>query len=248
MKRITFVLGIALLFSLLALPASAQGTKGVTAYQEIVDLAPDGSAQVTTNLTLVNWDADKLDLPLNVSKPDAVVAEAKDVKVTAAAGKTGDVNVIKVQFEGKPPAEVKLKLSYRVKEFFNWDKAKTPRGIYNFAYTFTNATATNIGGYALKVLLPPGYTMNGVGSSTPKATGEEVEPPYNFVTEGDRLAVNLRSPSVGAGKNAAIAFGIQQSARNPLPLVALGAVIAALALYMKRDVLTRPDFVKETAA
>jgi hypothetical protein len=248
MRKITFALCAALLIALAAMPVEAQEAKGITAYQEIVDLAQDGSALVTTNITLTGWDSDKLELPLNFASAENIVVEGNNFKATATAGKTGDVKVIKLQFDAKPPADTKVKITYTAKGFLDFAKAKTPRGIYNLSYTFTNATSTNIGKYDLKILLPTGYSMNGVGSSTPKATGEEVVPPYDFSNENNRLAANLHSPTVASGKNAAIAFGFQKDSGNPLLVVIVGIIIVAASLYLKRDVLTRPDFVKEVSA
>ncbi len=245
MKDIAFVLSAACLLAWAAPAAPAQEAKGIAAYQEIVDLATDGSAKVTTNLTVANWDADGMDLPLNFSKPEGLAVEAKDIQVTAMTGKTGDVRVIKLQFNGKPPAEAKFRITFTARDFFNWKKAQSPRGICSFSYTFINATSTNIGRYAFQVSLPPAYNMNGVTSSTPRATGEEIEPPYDFATENHRLAVNLRSKLVAPGKNAAIAFLFQKDDRKPLPVIVIGIAIAAVALYLKRDVLSKTDFVRE---
>jgi hypothetical protein len=248
MKIVMFARCLALLLSLMALPTWAQDARGITAYQEIIDVAPGGSATVTLNVTLADSGLDRIDLPLNFAKPENFAVDAKDLKATAAAGKTGDVKVIKLQFDRKPAGEVKVQITFTAKEFFNWEKAKGAHGVYNLSYTFANATATDINGYALKVLLPTGYDIAGITSSTPKATGEEAEPPYDFRTESGRTALNLRSKSVAPGKGAAIAFGFEKDERNPLLVIALGIIIAALALYLKRDVLTDPDFVKETVA
>lgn len=246
MKRIGFALCLIASLALDALPAWCQEAKGITSYQEVVELLADGTAKVAVNVALAGWEADKIELPLNFAKAEKLAATAKTRKVTAAAGKTGDVRVIKLQFDGKPAPDETVQIAFTAKDFFDWAKAGTPRGIYGFAYTFTNATATNIGGYKLKVLLPTGYAMSGVTSSTPRATGEEVEPPYDFATEGQRLVVNLRSKSVASGRTAAIAFGFANDDRKALAVILLGIVIAGLALYLKRNVLTDPNFVKET--
>ena len=243
-----FVHFLAIFLSLAAWPAAAQDAKGITAYQELVDLAPDGSAKVTLNVTLSGWDSDKIELPLNFAKAEDFEVAAGGRKVKATAGKTGDVKVIKLQFDGKPAAEEKFAVTFTAREFFDWAKAKTPRGTFRFSYTFTNATANNITGYKLKILLPPGYNIAGITSSTPRATGEEIEAPYDFATENGRVALNLRSKSVASGKFAAIAFGFEKEERHTLPVILIGLLIAALALYLKRDVLTRPDFVRESVA
>jgi hypothetical protein len=248
MRKLICALTFALLIALTVFPASAQDAKGITAYKEVIDLANDGSAQVTTSFTLVGWDSDKLDLPLNVASADNLVVEAQGCKAAAASGKTGDVKVIKLQFDGKPPAQSNIMVRYTAKGFLDFAKAVNPRGIVNLSYTFTNATSANIGKYDFKVLLPPGYAMNGVSSSTPRATGEEVEPPYDFANEGGRVAVSLHSPSVGVGKNAAIAFGFQKSDLSALPVIVIGILIIVAALVYKRDVLTRPDFEKPVAS
>jgi hypothetical protein len=248
MRKMTFTLCVVLLFTWVSVQAATQEAKGITAYQEIADLALDGSANVTTNITLMGWDSDKIDLPLSYAKPENIGAEAGDLKVAAAAGKTGDTNVIKLQFNGKPPAEVKIKITFAVNKFLDWGKAKTPRGIYNLSYSFTNTTATNIGKYEFKVILPPGYVMNGVSSSTPRATGEEVELPYDFSAQNNRIVVNLRSPTMAPGKNAAIALGFKKEDLNPWPLIGIGILISLVAMYLKRDVLTSADYVAKTAA
>jgi hypothetical protein len=116
------------------------------------------------------------------------------------------------------------------------------------SYTFTNTTETNIRNYSLMMIFPPGYGMNGVTSTTPRTTGEEVVPPYDFATQDGRLVVNLRSPSVAAGRTAAIAFGFRQNAGSPWMAILIGLVIAGFGIYLKRDVLTREDFQKEAVA
>ncbi len=112
---------------------------------------------------------------------------------------------------------------------------------------FTNTTSATINNYALKVLVPSGFDMRGVTSSTPRATGEEVVPPYDFATEDGRLVVNLRSRTVPPGRTAGIAFGFEPRERNPWPAVAIGLAIVLLGLYLKRDVLTRADYVREVS-
>ena len=246
------IIGWILLQLALAAPASAQQAKapeakGITAYEEMMEILPNGSARLTTKLVVSGLDGDEIDLPLNVDKPENFTANAEGVSVTAAAGKTGDAKVVKLRFTPRPAKETRVTVAYDAKEFFDWKKARSPRGIYNLSYTFTNATSRNIGKYSFKMLLPPGFVIDGVASSTPKLTGEEVEPPYNFATENDRVLLTLRSKSVAPGKNAAIAFGFEKEERNPKPVIALGFLIAALALYLKRDALTHADFTREAA-
>jgi len=242
---------LALLLALfVALPAGAAGdAKGITGYLETVDLGTDGSAGVTVTVTIANWPADRIDFPLNFGKPENFSVTGDDgVKAAAAAARNGDVRVIRVQFEGKPPSETRLRINFTAREFFDWKKARSPRGIYGLSYTFTNTATANIGQYGLKVRLPEGYLMNGVTGSTPRMTGEEVQPPYDFAIEDKRTIVNLRAKSVGPGRTAAIAFGFVKEERNPLPFLAVGLLIAAAALWIKRDVLTRADYVRDVAA
>lgn len=246
MKTIALAGSILLQLALVA-PAWPQETKGITAYDENFQLMPDGSARVTTRVRVSGLDAEEIDLPVNVAKPENFTAAADGVKVAASVGKTGDVKVIKLIFATRPIKETEITVTYEAKDFFDWKKARSARGIYNLSYNFTNATSRNIGKYSFKILLPPEYVMNGVSSSTPRMTGEEVEPPYDFVTEGDHLVLTLRSKSVQPGKNAAIAFGFERGERNPKPAIAVGFLIAALALYLKRDSLTRADFKREAA-
>jgi hypothetical protein len=185
--------------------------------------------------------SDTLVLPLNFTN-------AKDVSLDPpAAGsarviKAGDVDLLQVKLAQSPAAAAKLKIALTAERFFDWTKAKTRRGTYAFSYTFSNTSNTSIGNYALRVLLPTGFSMTGVTSSTPRATGEEVEPPYDFASEDGRLSVNLRAKTVPPGRTAAIAFAFQPSGRNPLPPIVIGAIIIGLALYLKRDVLTRTDY------
>jgi len=242
------IIGILLPLILIALPAAAQDAKGITAYRETIEIAADGSAAVSVDVTLSGWATDRIELPLNFAKVENFAVTAEGVKAAATASKTGDVRVIKVQFEGNPPAKLKLRVTFTAKDFFDWKKAKNPRGVYGFSYTFTNTTTANIADYSFKLLLPPGFEMNGVTSSTPRATGEEVEPPYDFVNEGGRTVVNLRSKSVGPGKAAAIAFGFAPEERRLWPAILIGLLVAALGLYLKRDVLTRSDYARESAA
>ena len=222
---------------------AAQEAKGITAYQERIEVAEDGSAKVAIILTAAGWTADSIELPLNVAKAKGFSAEAGSGPVTAGSVKVGDVSLLKVELDHAPVGKLQLKVAFTADGFFNWQKRA--HGVYPVSYTFTNTTHTNISNYELKILLPAGYKMNGVTSSTPRATGEDVMPPYEFATEDARLAVNLRSKSVGPGKTAAIAFGVVQSGGNPLPLISIGLVIALIALYLKRDVLTREDYVRE---
>ena len=65
------------------------------------------------------------------------------------------------------------------------------------------------------------------------------------MTEENHTAVILHSKSVAAGKNAAIAFGFEAYTRNPAPALGTGAIITALSLYLKRDVLTDTNYIKE---
>jgi hypothetical protein len=239
---------VLLLALLAALPAAAQDARGIASYRETIDLATDGSAGVAIELMLANWAADRVDLPLNVGKPDNFAVTGDGVKAAASAARNGDVRVIRVQFEGKPAAAAKLRITFTAREFLDWKKARSPRGIYGLSYTFTNTGTANVGQYRLTVRLPEGYEMNGVSSSTPRMTGEEVEPPYDFVTEDGRTVVNLRAKSVAPGRTATIAFGFVKRERNPLPVIAIGMLVVAGALWIKRDVLTRADYVRETAA
>ncbi len=221
--------------------------KGVKSWKEILSLAADGSATVTSDITLVNWDSDTMDLPLAYGKPEGITVSCPDLIVTAQAGKTGDAKVLKLKFDKKPAAEEKLTLTFTVKGFLDWDKAKSPQGFYTFSYTTTNLSQTSIGAFSLKILLPPNYKMTQVLSSTPKAKNDDVEPPYDFSKEGDRLVVNLRAPSLAMGKTAAISFNFQPS-NSAIAYIIVSIIIAAIALYVKRDVLTKTDYKREVGS
>jgi len=220
--------------------------KGVTSWKETLELAEDGSAKVALDLVLSNWESDSIDLPLSYAKAEGVEVVSTDVAATAQAGKAGDMRVLKLKFDKKPPAQAKLGVTFAAKGFLDMKKARSPRGFYALNYTFANLSTANVGTYSLKVVLPAGYKMTQVLSSTPKATGNEVTPPFDFGDEGGRTVVNLRSPSVAVGKNAAISFNFQPAGKQALALVAAAIVIAAVAMYAKRDVLTREDYVPET--
>lgn len=225
----------------------AQEKKGITSYRETIDLQADGSASVTIDLSLAGWAANSLDLPLSFAKPDNISASGDGVRAAALA-RNGDVRVIRVQFENQPPSAANVKIRFAARDFLDWKKARSARGTYALAYTFTNTATAQIGDYRLKLLLPEGYEMNGITSSTPRMTGEEVTPPYDFSFEGKRTVVNLRGKAVAPGRNAAIAFGFVPAERDPLPFILAGLLIAGVALWIKRDVLTREDYVREAAA
>jgi hypothetical protein len=237
-----------------AMPALAQESgkkpdpKGVTAWKESLDLAADGSAKVVLDLTLSNWDGESIDLPLSYAKPEGILVESSDVTAAAKAGKTGDARVLKLTFDGKPPASANIRVSFGMKDFLDMKKARSPRGFYAFSYTFANMASVNVGSFSLKVLLPEDYAMTQIVSSTPKATGNEVVPPYDFSSANGRTVVNLRAPSVAVGKNAAIAFNFQPARKGALAVVVLSIVVAAVAMYVKRDVLTREDYEPQTGA
>jgi hypothetical protein len=246
--KTTIAMTVAALVLLAGTPlAAAQGAKGITTYKELVDVAGDGSAKVTLTVTAAEWP-DTIELPLDVPGAKNVSAEAVGAGVAAEPVKVGDVNRIKVHFDRPPTADTPLTITYAADKFIDWAKAKPKRGIYTLSRTFTNATTADIKNYEMHILLPPGFTMNGVTSSTPRAKGSDVVPPYDFGTEDGRLAVTLRSKSVPAGGTAAIAFGFAHNGRNPWPIILVGLAIALLGLYVKRDVLTRPDYVREVAA
>jgi len=236
-----------LLALLLGAPALAEDAKGITLLRETIAVAPDGSAAVTLEVKLANWASDHLDLPLNFGKPGPL-AVSGEVKADATVVRNGDARQIHVQFAGKPPADTRVRIQFTAQDFLDWKKARSPRGVYGLSYTYTNTGAMTIARYALAVQLPQGYGVNGVTSSTPRMTGEEVEPPYDFGTVDGRTVMNLRAKSIGPGKTAAIAFGFSEEERHPLPFVAVGLLIALAALWGKRDVLTREDYVREAAA
>jgi hypothetical protein len=243
MKSSIIAVGATLL-GCMAFPCAAQTPKGITSYGESVDMAVDGSAKVAVTLSVAGLSSDTLELPLNF-------ANVKDVALDPAAigsartVRTGDVDVLQVKFGQPLAAPTTFKLSFTADKFFDWTKAKSARGIYLLSYTFSNTSNVNIANYQLRVALPAGFSMRGVTSSTPRATGEEMEPPYDFAAPDGRLIVNLRAKSVPPGRTAAIAFGFVPSGHNPLPAIAIGAIIIALALYLKRGVLTRADYVEQ---
>lgn len=222
--------------------------KGVTSWIESLDLAADGSVKVALDLILSNWDSDAIDLPLSYAKPEGITVVSSELSATAQAGKAGDMRVLKLKFDRKPPASAKLNVSFTMKNFMDMKKSLSPRGFYAFSYTFTNLSPANVGVYSLKVLLPEGYKMSQVLSSTPKATGNEVTPPYDFSAEDGRTIVRLRAPSVAVGKNAAIAFNFQPARKSGLAMIAISIILAAIAMYAKRDVLTREDYEPQTGA
>lgn len=225
----------------------AQGAKGLTTYRELIELATDGSARVTVDVTLAGWQQDRIDLPMNFATADGMTIEAPGLNASAATATVGDVRVLRVQFDRPPPTTEQLKITFTVKTFLDWTRAKSPRGTYALSYTFTNATSTTIGDYAVRIALPAGYTVTGVTSSTPRMTGEEVEPPYLFGTEGNQVVMTLRMKPVAPAKFAAIAFNFESAQRNPLPVLVLAALIALAGLYLKRDVLTSPTFERDVA-
>lgn len=232
-------------------PAKADqkaGTKSVSAWKETLDLAADGSAGVTIDITLANWDSDSANLPIAYDKPEGISVTCADLVATGQIGKVGDARALMLKFDKKPAAEEKLKIAFTVKEYINWAKARSSRGFYNFSYSFANLLPSNIGAYSLKVLLPPNYKMTQVLSSTPKATGDEAVPPYDFTTEGGRVTVSLRAPSVAVGKSTAITFNFQSSVTNALAYIIVSVIVAAIALWVKRDVLTKEDYTREVSA
>lgn len=258
MRRTAFVTCLLVAAAIAAAPVFAQEApkdsakkadpKGVTSWKETLELAADGSAKVVLDLSLSNWDGDAIDLPLSYAKPEGIAVASPDVQATAQAGKSGDMRVLKLKFDKKPPATAKLSVSFAMKDFLDMKKALSPRGFYAFNYTFTNLSQANVGAYSLKVLLPEGFKMTQVLSSTPKATGNEVTPPYDFSADDGRTMVNLRAPSVAVGKNAAISFNFQPVRKGGFVMIAVCIVLAAIAMYAKRDVLTREDYEPQTGA
>ena len=202
-----------------AWPAAAQDAKGITVYQELVDLAPDGSAKVTLNVTLSGWDSDKIEPPLNFAKAEDFEVAAGGRKVKATAGKTGDVKVIKLQFDGKPAAEEKFTVTFTAREFFDWAKAKTPRGdVPVFIYLhqcdgeqYLTATKSKHRAARLSRALP---------AQSPRATVEESSAGDDFA----RLALNLRS-NAASGEFVATAFGFEKE-RHTRPVILIGPLIA----------------------
>jgi len=234
----------AALLGCMAIPCAAQTPKGISSYGESVDMALGGSAKIVVTLSLAGLTSDMLELPLNFANVKDVALEPAAIG-SARAIRTGDVNVLQVKFGQPLAAPTTFKLAFTADHFFDWTKAKSARGIYSLSYTFSNTSNLNIANYQLRVALPVGFSMWGVTSSTPPATGEEIEPPYDFAAPDGRLIVNLRAKSVPPGRTAAIAFGFVPSGDNPLPAIAIGAIIIALALYLKRGVLTRADYVRQ---
>jgi hypothetical protein len=245
MRAAVIAIAGAALLTGFASPASAQ--KGILDYHETVDIAANGSARFSIEASVAGLTGDTLELPLNFSNARDVAVESPGGAASARVTRVGDTNLIVVKFNQLPTAKTELKISFMTDKFFDWTRAKSKRGIYGFSYTFTNTTAVTVNNYALKVVTPPGFDMTGVTNSTPRATGEEVVSPYDFATEGGRLVVNLRSRTVPPGRTAAIAFGFEPSESNPLPAIAIGVLIALFGLYLKRDVLTRPDYVREVS-
>ena len=235
----------ALLAALAASPVAAQ--KGIADFREVIDIATGGSAKVSITAVIAGLGSDTLELPLNVPNARDLAVESPSGGASARITRVGDTSLIAVKFSQPPTAKTELRLTFTADKFFDWARAKSKRGIYGFSYTFTNTTTATINNYALKVLVPPGFDMTGVTSSTPRATGEEVVPPYDFATEDGRLVVNLRSRTVPPGRTAAIAFNFKPRDRNPLPAIAIGVIIALFGLYLKRDVLTRADYVRDVS-
>jgi hypothetical protein len=248
MGRNIIALGAAALFALFwVVPSSAQIAKGITAYRESVDVGSDGSAKVTVEATVAAGSPASVDLPQSFANAKDLSISASSIGATVSGVSVGDAKMLEVQFEHAPAADVPVKISFTADKFLDWSK-KPASGIYSVSYTFTNTTETNIKNYTLMMTFPAGYRMNGVTSTTPRTTGEEVVPPYDFATQDGRLVVNLRSPSVAAGRTAAIAFGFRENAGSPWMAILIGLVIAAFGIYLKRDVLTREDFQKDAVA
>jgi hypothetical protein len=236
-----------LVLALAASPGAAQESRGIARYRETIDLAGDGSAAVAIDVTLAGWLQDYVDLPLNVAKPDALAVEAAERSPTATVVRNGDVRLIRVGFDRRPAPMQALRVTFTAAGFLDWDRARSPRGVYALAYTFANTTPTTVGDYALRVLLPAGYVVAGVTGSTPRATGEEIDPPYGFATRDGRTALDLRAKSVAPGRFAAISFGFEPEQRSPLAVVAICLLVGLVGLYLKRDALTRASFERKTA-
>jgi hypothetical protein len=243
------VAGAVMLGLLSTAPSLGQGAGGISSYLESVDVANDGSAKVAVDATVTGGTSDTIVLPLNFAGAKNFAAEADGIGIASVgAAKTGDISLVTVRLARVSTGKMQLKVTFTADRVVDWSRPRLPRGVYSLAYTFTNTSSSNIGDYELRMLLPRGYDMNSIISSTPRATGEEVVPPCVFATEDGRLVVTLRSKSVDAGKVAAITFGVRARGGSPVPAIVIGLLIAALGLYLKRDVLTREDFVREVSA
>lgn len=242
------VLVAAQLLAAMAVTAAAQTVPGFATYRETVDLATDGSAAVTIEVTLVAWPRQEIDLPLGAAAAEGFTAQAGAAPAHAAAVRVGDVRFVRVILDEPPAASQALRVTYAVKRFLDWEKSRSPRGIHALSYTFTNLTTTTIADYGLRIVLPAGYAVNGITSSTPRATGEEVEPPYGFATRDGRVVLSLRAKPVAPGRVAAVAFGFVAARRDPVPVLVIAVLVALAGLYLKRDVLTRATFEPKTAA
>lgn len=252
MKNIvTIGIACALAAIALATPAAAQpaqpAPKGITTYRETIDLAAGGSALVTVDVTLAGWQDGVLDLPLNVANPEELKVVATGMAATIAAVRVGDVRMLRVTFGQLPAATQTLTLTYATKTFLNWERSRSPRGFHALSYTFANVTTATVADYGLTVVLPTGYLVRGITSSTPRATGEEIEPPYGFATRNGRVQLSLRAKPVTPGRFAAIAFGFEPAGHSPLPVLVIAGLIALAGLYLKRDVLTRATFEAKIA-
>jgi hypothetical protein len=184
--------------------------KGVKSWKEILSLAADGSATVTSDITLVNWDSDTMDLPLAYGKPEGITVSCPDLIVTAQAGKTGDAKVLKLKFDKKPAAEEKLTLTSRSRDF--WIGTRPSRRKASIPFPIQRRISHRLDRRLLAQDSPSPQLQDDSGSLVySQAKNDDVEPPYDFSKEGDRLVVNLRAPSLAMGKTRAISFNFQPS-------------------------------------
>jgi hypothetical protein len=237
-------LAIFLIVCSVAVTGAGAGQLRLVRYAETVRLGEDGSAGIGIRFVLSGGTTgDTLLLPYAASAwPESLRCSAP-VDTLLPRKRNGHFQGLLVLKGTVAPGDT-LAIDFTLRSYAPFGiPSEADFGNYVIEYRVVHALADPIDRFVLTMILPPGFVVNNVRSTSPAQKANSPNSPYLLTMEEGRHSVVLTAAPVEQGD--AVALGLEVKRRNNSPIFIGGLVVLAVAYLIGFRDLLIPSRAKE---
>ncbi|WP_371367528.1 hypothetical protein SRRS_14330 [Sporomusa rhizae] len=233
MKIRNMLLVVCLLAASLVLMGAAPSIK---VYNEKLNVIPNGSGKVTTQLEMTDILPGSVDIPLSTwNGIQDLRWEGGPAGLQIQPVLKGDNPYLKVVVPAGAPASFTLRLEFDVLAPKAAAVAKVSGNERAVSYRFLNTGQLPVAQYRLTTILPEGETVHSVQEALPKGkagSGAQVK----IINAESRQGFTLEAQNLKFGDASSISLKIVPEKKSPVMLV-VGIFFAIAYLYAFRDIV-----------
>ena len=211
----------------------------IKTFHERIFTSVDGSAKVEWNIKADFDSMSQVILPFNFKTAAGFTLNGQPGNEISIS-EINNAQSVTIKTEGLKNKK-ELNLTFSIKEFLNIEKAeKKEFGNMVFKNKFVNTSGLMLKDFRSEIILPEGYVVTSVDESTPKASPNKPDSPFEVIYVDKKHGVAIKNSSMKIGDNAAITFKTKKENKSRIFLAVLLLAGAGYLFYF-RDILKNSE-------